>query len=767
MSSIKKITYIATLAALTIAATVSCSREFENEIMPGEVQGITLEFFSQSLATKATVDGVDNENRVDEIQFYIFPTQADTVNKDAKAVITGKYSSTSTDGWTVTGDGASKTWKYSLTTTKEQTQSLFSGGGAKVFAVANYNGETALTTTMTWKTLHELEVSESFLKDGGVGFGMRWPRPMATDSTALFFVMTSEQDLVLNKTDWKASATCPLERLASKVTVTYNFPTEIAETLQSGEIIYWRPQPTGSETRTYLSNAILKTTLGGPLTRKLVTDSGSTFADGSRDMFEYAYDFLNSFAEGELPYYYTYPISMEEGDDNQPYLKLVLPWYGYKKYGSDEVLYKQKEVYYKIVLPSNSITEANRIYEYTVDVNIIGSDKEVKIVGEEYVVKDWSSGDPVSSNLATGRYISLEIPKDEYDMYVDELDLNFVSSGTVIAQIDSIYQVNLSEATPSKDMFMLNDVVTATTALKNRKGITNNEEIQGWVTIPENTSYVKINHEMDNQMLNGTTANQAFDMTPYVFVVTLHLEEAGDDTSFDRTITITQYPAIYIINKESNGYAFVNAYGGGQDCYDNGRQNRMGDLAYEPGDCTGTGDNDNPNNYIVTASIVPDETYVIGDPRSHTVDNLANLDLTNYKPALSSGTQTFIAPKLIVASSYGALNSTKRMSYENAQKRCASYQENGYPAGRWRVPTYAEVKFMTVLSNAGFIPELFNPTGTYWCANGQLIFNGNNVTYNAVFTGQRAPRCVYDAWYWGEDPVYTGTEATTWQGFHD
>ena len=194
----------------------------------------------------------------------------------------------------------------------------------------------------------------------------------------------------------------------------------------------------------------------------------------------------------------------------------------------------------------------------------------------------------------------------------------------------------------------------------------------------------------------------------------------------------------------------------------------MGDLAYEPGECTGNGNNDNPNNYIVTTSIVPDENYVIGDPRSQKVDNLSNLDLTNYKPTVRDNTEKFIAPKFIVASSYGALNSSKPMTYQLAQERCASYQENGYPAGRWRLPTFAEVKFMTTLSNAGFIPELFNPSGTYWCANGQLVFSsGNQVSYNPVFTGTRAPRCVYDAWYWGEEPVFTGEDAAIWQRFHD
>ena len=106
----------------------------------------------------------------------------------------------------------------------------------------------------------------------------------------------------------------------------------------------------------------------------------------------------------------------------------------------------------------------------------------------------------ISANVATGRYISLEIPKDEYDMYVDEIDINFVSSGTVVPIIKEIYQLDLSGSAPVKQYFMQDDEVTASDALKTAKGLTN-ADIEGWVDIPENTSYLKINHPLDNRLL--------------------------------------------------------------------------------------------------------------------------------------------------------------------------------------------------------------------------------------------------------------------------
>ena len=759
----KKSLHILTLAAVSLAAIVSCSKNFEwNDNLPDGREGITLRFASSAM-TKADVDGVDRENYVGSLQFFVFAANEDgTVDDAAEYVLSDTYAADGT-GWshTASSDAAAEKWVYSLT--KAQIAQLFPVGTTKVkvFAVANYS---VPAEKKTWKDLNEIEVGATFTKDGGPGYGLRWPRAMQPDDENLYFVMTGTADVELGDTEAKVM----LARLASKVTVSFEY-----EQVTDSKGVVWKPQPSAEETRVFLSNAICTATLGGPLTRALNPDGGTEGApDPDRDVFEYAYDYMKDVpvVEGkQTAHYYTYPVQMEVGDDNQPYLKLVMMWYGYKTINGVETYYKAKEVYYKIALPSESICEPNHIYEYNVKVNIIGSDKEV-LLSPDYIVKDWTTRDPINANVATGMYISLEIPKTEYDMYVDEIDINFVSSGTVVAQIEEIYQLNYGTATPTLDYFMQDDAVTASNDLRDKKGIARgtagDNVIKSWVTIPDGTSYLKINHATDNRMLINNRQNTAFDMAPYVFKVTLHLVEAGESIAFDKTVTITQYPAIYIINKKSNGYAFVNSYGGGEDCYDNSR-NRMGDLAYEPGECTGTGDNDNPNNYIVTTTIVPDETYVIGDSRSREVNNLSYLDLTKYKPTLRDNTNTFIAPKFIVASSYGALYNTKPMTYELAQKRCASYQENGYPAGRWRLPTYAEVKFMTTLSNADFIPELFNPSGTYWCANGRLVFNGNNVTYDPVFTGERAPRCVYDAWYWGEDPVYTGEDAIVWKGFHD
>ena len=90
-------------------------------------------------------------------------------------------------------------------------------------------------------------------------------------------------------------------------------------------------------------------------------------------------------------------------------------------------------------------------------------------------------------------------------------------------------------------------------------------------------------------------------------------------------------------------------------------------------------------------------------------------------------------------------------------ERCATYQEDGYPAGRWRVPTEAELYFCAVLANKGLIENPY-VSGTYYTATSgrYLYYENNSDSWNfTIPTGNnlyRSVRCIYDLWYWGDDP---------------
>ena len=120
--------------------------------------------------------------------------------------------------------------------------------------------------------------------------------------------------------------------------------------------------------------------------------------------------------------------------------------------------------------------------------------------------------------------------------------------------------------------------------------------------------------------------------------------------------------------------------------------------------------------------------------------------------------QNVIAPRLLVSSH---MNITGGVNWNTSGgkgivQRCAMYQEAGYPAGRWRLPTEAEFAFMMQLQSDGTLPGLFSDGCYYRMADGRKIHNGtggNVIPYTANNTGTVYIRMVYDLWYWGDDPT--------------
>ena len=146
-------------------------------------------------------------------------------------------------------------------------------------------------------------------------------------------------------------------------------------------------------------------------------------------------------------------------------------------------------------------------------------------------------------------------------------------------------------------------------------------------------------------------------------------------------------------------------------------------------------------------------------------------DFKKYTPTGNSDEfRTVIAPEVMFASSYGK---STNMNYYVSLLRCAAYQEDGYPAGRWRLPTEEEIELAIDLHAAGAIPQLFSSGGRYWASSGRYIYyNAGAWTWKDDPTDQEltfptntqqasdpasikvlGARCVYDTWYWGKDEV--------------
>lgn len=293
--------------------------------------------------------------------------------------------------------------------------------------------------------------------------------------------------------------------------------------------------------------------------------------------------------------------------------------------------------------------------------------------------------------------------------------------------------------------------------------------------------------------------------SPYTIDVTLcH----SDKETFVGSFTIVQNPGMYVevarnpggeyvvatsswiggtsYSMSSLGYAFVNPTTGtvpsgnyrGQKYYQN--DSSLGGLLT----FTSTDNNGNPNMYIINVTTLDSESeYIIGDPRALYINNQmngtertsddtqaagswctsapalyykagtsGNRELQFYYPTSElESKKNMMAPRFRVASSYAEMSGT--VNKEGARKRCATYQEQGCPAGRWRIPTYAELKFIVWLGQTGKIPRLFNDGGTYWTAQGLYTIKADGSLVASSSTSSFV-RPIYDEWYWEKEENY-------------
>ena len=149
--------------------------------------------------------------------------------------------------------------------------------------------------------------------------------------------------------------------------------------------------------------------------------------------------------------------------------------------------------------------------------------------------------------------------------------------------------------------------------------------------------------------------------------------------------------------------------------------------------------------------------------------------LTDYYPTNETPIDEYrymVSPRFRISSSYGNADANNSFGRVRARRRCASYQEDKYPAGRWRLPTPGELFFMVKLSQENVIPPLFSESENYWTSHGLYKVRSKTITEQraaeGIFSGQERTsdgevgsifdsrhyvikgytRCVYDEWYW-------------------
>jgi len=434
--------------------------------------------------------------------------------------------------------------------------------------------------------------------------------------------------------------------------------------------------------------------------------------------------------------------------------------------------------YYQLSINAqNRKIERNRQYTIYLNINDIGStNKEtpVKLNPSSFTILPWGT---VGAGSKNDENISGEFHKYQY-LTIDpqSIILNNQTSTTIkytsssaldkvktkVTQVD--YYTYETSGTPR-----FNILTNATDLAKYKIDITSDKEIT-------------FTHDFD-----ATYTNQ-----------NIHLQVTNNE-GLTETVIITQYPSLYI-STEDGGNVFIDGYfarvanatmpgaaNNSDGTYyssnyyyyykkDNYVITPYGYLFTSLGNLAQT----QITNVYVTAFnsengfyTTGGQTYYykIGDPRvsaswsssdiigyistSYSNTSWSPSDCANLKIASTAASyRSVIAPSFKVSSAWGQC-SQYGVTFSDAQKRAATYQENGYAAGRWRLPTEAEIMFVAYMQSQGNIPTLFIDGANYWASSGRYYNRGN--FYNANTNFQCYVRTVYDTWYWGSTKYPTGT----------
>ena len=612
-----------------------------------------------------------------------------------------------------------------------------------------------------------------------------------------------------------ASGEIPLVRAASKITLTVTVPEEI--TAADGKIMVPIFEALNKEDQI---EGTLKTAFHYGVKKSYLYDAYTgeneffnspekveLHADGEPTGGKYIY-------KCEVPFY-TYARAWEKGAVDAAYLTIDLMWVEKDK-TNDATSYNT--YYYQVLVNSSGrCFEPNHWYDLTVNLGVLGSvveldPKEIKDI--TYYVLDWTT-EPESD---TGdRYEDVEITDYAY-LVVPERNivLNNTSIGTI--KYSASHPIGIMMNTNSKPTEILNSPATTTKSSYYIKCNTNPATIQDLnPNITRSNFTVEVDekgNEIGEITFRHTIPSSVY--SPVFIYFTIWLDFDGDEAidedeeDFVEHITITQYPAIYILPDPST---LRSIYVNGTQSHNSSMDNVKLDD-YTLGASTGVKNfestaNSTTNNsmYVINISALssnnffyapplddngylifnsgltnPTEKcyYIIGDPRQRKSDialdgsekarswaqgrdyiSSTSRTLQYYYPTEKIGDAfKVIAPKYRIVSFNNA--SGKNCTPESAAMRCASVQEDGFPAGRWRLPTVAEVQFIINLQKEKVIEDIFLSSGSYYAtaayaSKTQLVTlrqNGNNIEWNkrdGTESTKISVRCVYDEWYWGSE----------------
>ena len=483
--------------------------------------------------------------------------------------------------------------------------------------------------------------------------------------------------------------------------------------------------------------------------------------------------YKNTAASGETPAYshipfYSYPSTWKAYVDgtglaeseHQTYLTFRIPWTCEK-----DGVQLSTNYYYRVPV-TNEIDEVNNtrslksntLYKIKMKVGVLGSIDPGQVTPDvdlEYKISEWKSVD-ISADVNKYNYLELETNYVEMNNE-SRADIGVTSSSDVTAKVVKITYPDYSRE----------DIGQSTMTKQDKPVEPDINDYGGWHEPSMNQYYkdlAKYKEELakwESFFGENATSIQPYGQTlvfqhelpstvyvPWTFTIKVTNKDGQE-----RDLTITQYPPIYIKGESNQNDGSNNRFVYGKKSTGNINDDNYKSIGSVANYTSGS--NHNPNQYTIYATVLDaTSSYIIGDPRQEQTTPLLGLakyqgGLKAYRPTKDDDeAKSIIAPIFKIASSWGQTTST---NYAQLQKRCAAYQENGYPAGRWRIPTEAEIQFVISLSDQGYIPELFD--GDYYASSGRYYQSGRGFSRNPNKDGSHAVRCIYDVWYWGDEKL--------------
>lgn len=772
----KFISYILLSILLTTLFSACSEDVYDGDSLVGEKGYITLRFViprADVQETRATSHGNNtlNENAINFIDLYFYPTG----KSNGDAVIVEKNHSVILDT-----SGGDSTYLVKVRTGDIRLNRLFGStqnGSCEVYAIANSSAESPSESTAL-NVVRQRVLRHNF----------------GAQIVQSSFIMQSNPETLakVELKDGAATGTIPMTRVASKLQLYINVPDTLHVNSDDGSgFAVWKSD------REHMSiefdNGLMDYTLDGSDT----SHPDSSFYNSMQlDMSKYTSITKNtvSYDYSHTPVY-SYPYAWQQTDTHVPTFIIAVPWSKYnpgnKTYGPPQITYYQ--LYHNL---SSGKLQSNYFYRLYMKIETVGSTDNttpIDITPSGYRIQPWGDVKLNTPHDLTGefyRYTYLVVDPTSIVINNTSTTTLHYTSSSALTKDTKITKVEYnSYETPGQ---VTHHTLTADDLAK----LTTNRYELDYTSTP---GQIRFTHNVDDgtyaaktitiQVANDDGLSELVTITQYpaIYMHTFVGDNAFVDGYFSHVADPASSIGDAISNRYSSGYynsvnyGNIRTSGGSYYTYYQNTQNvtvpygsMVKALAQTSGgivnnsitEITVTSFNSNNGFYEANGTKY---YYQIGDPRTNA--NYSSSDLQPYltkqeydnnyrvywltltswgdnaaKIKKASNTKTIIAPQFFVSSGW---NSSTSVTFANAQKRAATYQEAGYSAGRWRLPTEAEIMFITARQREGVIPVLFamDSSSNYWASSGRLYRNGQ--FYDASSNAQGYMRFVYDTWYWG------------------